>query len=131
MDLMSELKINTEKKHMTLEQAITKGADALIPYEFDYPNTDFVVEVRLKPITNKELANADQLAKVNPDTTVDLELLKMAVFNTDDTAFENETIENLPAGVVMDLAWKICDISGIDFNKIRERTSSSAGLEGF
>ena len=42
-----------------------------------------------------------------------------------------DIIEKLPAGVVMDLSWKICDISGIDFNKIAERRSSSSQLEGF
>ena len=128
---MSELKINTEKKHMTLEEAITKGVNALIPYEFDYPNSDFVVEVQLRPVTNKELSNIDAKAKVNPDTTVDLELLKLAVLDLEGEPFSEDIIEKLPAGVVMDLAWKICDISGIDFNKIRERTSISAGLEGF
>lgn len=128
---MSELKINTETKHITLEEAITKGADAFIPYEFEYPNTDLVVEVQLRPVTSNELANIDAKAKVDPDTTVDLELLKIAVLDLDGEQYPDEIIEKLAAGVVMDLAWKICDISGIDFNKIAEKRSSIGLIEGF
>ena len=128
---MAELKINTEKKHMALEQAITEGKDALIPYEFDYPNSDFVVDVQLRPVTSKELSNIDAKAKVDPDTTVDLELLKIALLDLEGDPFPDEIINNLPAGVVIDLAFNICDISGIDFNKIAERQSSAGQLEGF
>ena len=128
---MAELKINTETKPVTLEEAITKGKNALIPYEFKYPNTDMVVEVKLKPVTSQEFNNVAQIAKVNPETTIDVELLKIAVFNIDDTLFDEEIISNLPAGVVFDLSWQICDVSGIDFDKIAERQNSSQKIEGF
>lgn len=130
---MDELAINKEKQHVTLEQAILQGGNALVPFEFDYPNTDFVVEVKLKPITSGELSDAGQRAKINPESTVDLEVLKIAVFNVDETSFDDDIIMSLPAGVVFDLVWQIFDISGLDPQTLNERVpkSSANQLEGF
>ena len=130
---MDELKINKEKQHVTLEEAILQGGNALIPYDFDYPNTDFVVEVKLKPITSSELSDAGQRAELNPESTVDLEVLKMAVFNVDETSFNDDIIMNLPAGLVLDLVWKIFDISGFDQQTLKEKVPQASvnQLPGF
>lgn len=129
---MDELKINKEKQHVTLEEAILQGGNALIPYDFDYPNTDFVVEVKLKPITSCELSDAGQRAKLNPESTVDLEILKIAVFNVDETSFSDDIIMGLPAGLVLDLVWKIFDISGFDQDTLKEVPQASVNqLPGF
>lgn len=127
------MEINTEEhKIVTLEQAITEGADAFIPYEFEYPNLDLIVEVKLKPITSKDVVNVSQKAKLNPDTTEDIELLKLALFNIDETHFDDEIIEKLPAGVTYNLAAKISEVSGIDLKKIAQKQSNSIDdLEGF
>ena len=119
------------KELISLEQAIVEGTDALISYKFDYPNTDYSVEVLLKPVNSKEMTIINAKSNVDTDTTSDLELLKASLRNMDGEPFSDEIIEKLPAGVVMDIAWKICDISGIDIGKINERTRSIDKLEGF
>lgn len=126
---MAELEINQETNFVSLEQAITEGTKALIPYEFEYPNTDLTVEVRLKPITNPEFNNAVDTYKLN-GTTVEIELLHIGLFNIDETGFDYETLQKLPAGLVLDLAMKLMDISGIDFNKLPNR-STVDNLPGF
>ena len=128
---MAELEINETKKIIDLETAITEGNKALIPYEFPYPNTDLIVEVLLKPLTNPELNRALQLAKLN-DTTVDIEMLHYSLFNTNETGFSMELLEKLPAGVVNDLSFKIAEISGIDIEKTLEKSRPVLDdLEGF
>ena len=111
-----ELEIKQNKKHVVLEQAITEGGNALIPFEFEYPNSDLIVEVKLKPITNKELNNIIQEQKIN-DTSLDIELLKVALFNPDETNVSEKIINELPAGVVAELTQKISNISGLKSSK--------------
>ena len=127
---MEEMKINQAQNFVSLEQAITEGTKALIPYSFDYPNTDMVVEVQIRPITNPELTQIAQSSEL-AGSSIDLELLQIALFNTDGSNFDYELLEKLPAGVVMDLSYKIMDISGMDFDEIAKRKSSVSQLEGF
>lgn len=123
------MEINKEEKFITLEQAITEGGDALIPYKFKYPNSDMIVEVKLKPVTSKALQEINQIVKLDPETNYDLELLKIALFNVDDTLFDDEILFKLPAGVVYDLVLKISEFSGVDMDKIINNTSKD--LAGF
>lgn len=128
--MVEELKINSEKNFVNLEQAITEGSNALIPYQFDYPNTDLTVEVQLKPITNPELTRITQESELSGNS-LDVELIAKAMYNTDGTLFEKELIEKLPAGVVLKLSFKIMDISGIDIEELRNQQSSISQLQGF
>lgn len=128
--MVEELKINSEKNFVNLEQAITEGSNALIPYQFDYPNTDLTVEVQLKPITNPELTRIAQESELSGDS-LDVGLIAKAMYNTDGTLFEKELIEKLPAGVVLKLSFKIMDISGMDIEELRNRQSSISQLQGF
>ena len=126
------MKINEKaQKIVSLEQAITEGTKALIPYEFEYPNSDLTVEVKLKPITSKEAQHIGQIVKLDPETTFDLELLKIALFNVDESSFETEILEKLPMGVVLDLSYKICDISGIDLETQKKQEQPINELAGF
>ena len=111
-----ELTIEQTAKFVTLEQAITEGTSAFIPYEFEYPNTDLIVEVKLKPITNSELNNAIQQQKIS-DKSLDIEILKISLFNPDETPVNEESIIKLPAGLVAELVQKIADISGLKQDK--------------
>ena len=111
-----ELEIKQTAKFVTLEQAITEGSDALIPYEFNYPNSDLTVEVKLKPITNPELNEAMQQRKLL-NSSLDVELLKIALFNPDETPIDEYIISKLPAGVVAELTQKLADISGLKSDK--------------
>ena len=125
-----ELKIENTQKFATLEQAITEGGNGLIPYEFDYPNTDLTVEVKLKPLTNPELDSAAQSSKITGNT-VDIEILSFALFNTDGSNFGTDLLIKLPAGVVLELVYKIMEISGFDINKLNELKSDIGDIAGF
>lgn len=127
---MDELKINEETNFVSLEQAITEGANALIPFEFEYPNTDLSVEVKLKPITNPELQNILQENQLS-GASLDIELLSIAMFNPDGSCFEKELLEKLPAGVVLKIVYKIMDISGMDVDELNQHKTSTSQLPGF
>lgn len=126
--MVEELEINSTKEHATLEQAITEGKDALIPFEFEYPNSNLIVEVKIKPLTTEESQDAGQLAKMS-GIPVDIELLKEAVLNPDGTPIPQEILEPLPAGVVTKLILKVSEVSGFDFDPSAVNTRES--LQGF
>lgn len=126
--MVEELEINSTKEHATLEQAITEGKDALIPFEFEYPNSNLIVEVKIKPLTTEESQDAGQLAKMS-GIPVDIELLKNAVLNPDGTPIPQEILEPLPAGVVTKLILKVSEVSGFDFDPSAVNTRES--LQGF
>ena len=128
--MAKELKINNEQNFVSLEQAITEGSNALIPFEFEYPNTDLSVEVKLKPITNPELQDVVQSSELS-GLSLDIELLAIAMFNTDGSCFEKELLEKLPAGVVLKVSYKIMDISGMDVEELYQHRSSASQLPGF
>ena len=113
--MVEELEINSTKNIVTLEQAVTEGKDALIPFEFEYPNLDLIVQVKIKPLTTEESQDAGQLAKTS-GLPVDIELLKKSVFNPDGSNISEEILEPLPAGVVNKLVFKVAEVSGIEFN---------------
>lgn len=127
---MDELKINEETNFVSLEQAITEGASALIPYEFEYPNLDLIVQVKIRPITNPELQNILQESQLS-GASLDIELLSIAMFNTDGSCFEKELLEKLPAGVVLNVAYKIMDISGMDMEELNQHRPTTSQLPGF
>ena len=116
----NSLELNQDEKIIRLGEAIKKGNEGLIPYEFIYPDTDNKVGVKLRPITNIELKEALQNFKAN-GTTLDIETLKIALFDIDDTLIPEEVINELPAGVVSELSLEIGRISGIKTNKTTEK----------
>lgn len=126
--MVEELEINSTKNIVTLEQAVTEGKDALIPFEFEYPNSDLIVEVKLKPLTTEESQDAGQLAKTS-GLPVDIELLKKSVFNPNGSRISEEILEPLPAGVVNKLVIKVAEVSGIEFNT--PAMNNMDALQGF
>lgn len=126
--MVEELEINSTKEYATLEQAVTEGKDALIPFEFEYPNLDLIVQVKIKPLTTEESQDAGQLAKTS-GLPVDIELLKKSVFNPDGSIISEEILEPLPAGVVNKLVLKVAEVSGIEFNT--PAMNNMDALQGF
>ena len=126
--MVEELEINSTKNIVTLEQAVTEGKDALIPFEFEYPNLDLIVQVKIKPLTTEESQDAGQLAKTS-GLPVDIELLKKSVFNPDGSIISEEILEPLPAGVVNKLVLKVAEVSGIEFNT--PAMNNMDALQGF
>lgn len=126
--MVNELEINQTKNYVTLEQAITEGKDALIPFEFEYPNSDLIVEVKIKPLTTEESQDAGQLAKTS-GIPVDIELLKKAVLNPDGSEISEDILLPLPVGVVNKLVFKVVEVSGIEFET--QAMNNVESLRGF
>ena len=116
----AKIKINeTEEEMLTLDQLITDGTDALILYKFKYPNTNNEVGVKLRPITSAELTEALSNYKAL-GTSVDIEILRISLYNPDNTPVDYNIIKKLPAGVTSELSMKIGEISGLQRNKEEE-----------
>ena len=110
--MVKELEINKEKNLVNLEQAITQGGDALIPFEFEYPNTDLIVEVGLKPLTLGSLPNTGRL---NEEEVAEL-LVKKSMFNMDGSEINPEIISKIPIGVLNKISDRISEISGFNLD---------------
>ena len=112
---MAELEIKQTSKTATLEQAILEGGDALIPFEFEYPNTDLIVEVGLKPLTLGSLPNTtgmgeEEVAKL---------LVTQSMFNKDGSEINSEVISKIPIGIVKKIRDKISEISGFNLDELQ------------
>ena len=112
--MSKELKIEETTNYATLEQAITEGGDALIPFEFEYPNTDLIVEVGLKPLTLSSIPNAGRL---NEEEAAEL-IVKQAMFNMDGAEINPEVISKIPIGVLKKISDRISEISGFNLDDV-------------
>lgn len=97
-----------------LEQLITGGIEEKIPIEINYKGQTFGALIR--PLNSIEWNNATVKAQKNPKTNVELELLKIALYNKDGTEFNPEIIPKLPAGISSTIMKEIARISGVNFN---------------
>lgn len=96
-----------------LEQLITEGAEAKIPFEFIYPNTDKKVGVLLKPLPTDEYMKCINRGKKENRTYL-IEILKVGLFTLDEEPFPPKLLNKLPAGVVSALVNEINRISGVE-----------------
>lgn len=109
MDTKNKLPIeNINDELFDLETLITEGTEAYIPLKFQYPGTDKVVGVYVKPVTSQEFVDATR----GPNN-IFIDVLNGALFNNNKEAIPLDIIKKLPAGVVMELYKKIADISAI------------------
>lgn len=97
-----------------LEQLITNGIEEKIPIEINYKEQEFGAMIR--PLTSIEWNNATTKANRNPNTNIEVELLKLGLYNKDGTPFKPELIPKLPAGVSSTIMKEIANISGVNFN---------------
>lgn len=97
-----------------LEQLITNGIEEKVPIEINYNGQEFGAMIR--PLTSIEWNNATTKANRNPQTNIEVELLKLALYNKDGTEFNKELIPKLPAGVSSTIMKEIANISGVNFN---------------
>lgn len=107
---MDELKIETTKDEevFELDALITQGVDNYIPVKFEYPGTDKVVGVYIRPITTGEFTNATR-----EGGNIFTNILKFALYKKDKEHFSDEVLEKIPAGVALELYKKIAEVSGI------------------
>lgn len=112
---MEELNIVENKEIVSLEQAVTEGTKALIPFEFEYPNSDLTVEVALRPITLDSLGNTQHMT----NEQIALNMVQQAVYNPDGSEISSEIIEKLPIGTLVLISEEISRISGLKMDSSR------------
>lgn len=112
---MKELELAENREIVSLEQAVTEGTKALIPFEFKYPNTDLTVEVALKPIILEDLGNTQHMT----NEEIALKMVQQAVYNPDGSEISSKIIEKLPIGTLVMISEEIRRISGLKMDSSR------------
>lgn len=130
--------LNKETDLKELESLIIQGADARIPIVFDLTLYDKkneqmrteTVKCYLKPLTSTEVQNSQRTAIKFKNTTLQIELLKKGMFDSNDEHFNQALIEALPSGTIDKLAEKLLEISGveIDPNQSKEMMEKMMGF---
>lgn len=118
-------RLSQENEVFDLETLIVDGANARIHVEVDFPLYNSVTgEVHykkygaiIKPLPSNEFTNATQIGLKNPDTDVNTEIVKKGLCTKDGDMFPSAIVEKLPVGVIIKLAEKICEVSGLEQNK--------------
>lgn len=115
--------LSQETEILDLETLIVDGANARIHVEVDFPvyKNGEVHHKKygaiIKPLPSNEFTNATQIGLKNPDTDVNTEIVKKGLCTKNGDIFPVEVVEKLPVGVIIKLAEKICEVSGIEQNK--------------
>lgn len=105
--------LSQEDEIFELDQIITEGVNAKIPFTFTYPNTTKKVGVLVRPLSTNEYQNAILTSK-RLKTNFLIELAKLGVYKMDETKFPEDLIMELPAGVITMITNEINRISGVE-----------------
>ena len=105
--------LNQETEIIELDQLITDGTDAKIPFTFVYPNTDKKVGVLIRPLSTNEYQNA-LLRSKRFKTNLLVELAKLGTYKLDESKFPEELLDEMPAGIIIRITNEINRISGVD-----------------
>ena len=108
MDQENNLDMNIDEKIFDLSEVVTEGKDTYVPLKFQYPNTDKIVGVYVRPILANELTEA-----ARKKGGILNNLLSDALYDNNKKLIPKEIVEQLPAGVTVELYKKIAEISGI------------------
>ena len=109
-----ELKhLQQEDEILELDQIITEGVNAKIPFTFTYPNTKKKVGVIVRPLSTNEYQKAILTSK-KFKTNFLIELTKLGVYKMDESKFPEDLIMKLPAGVITRITNEINRISGVE-----------------
>ena len=106
-----------------LENLIVDGANAKIHIEVDFPVYKDGELKHMKygaiihPLSSTEFTNATQIGLKNPSTDVNTEIVKKGLCTKNGEPFPSELVEKLPVGVIVNIANKICEVSGIEANE--------------
>ena len=106
-------KKDKEPEIFELDQIITEGVNAKIPFTFIYPNTDKKVGVLIRPLSTNKYQKAILKSK-KLKTNFLVELAKLGVYKMDESKFPEELITKLPAGIVTMITNEINRISGVE-----------------
>lgn len=105
--------LQQEDEIFELDQIISEGTNAKIPFTFIYPNSDKKVGVLVRPLSANEFGKAFMNSK-RLKTNFLLELARLGVCKMDESKFPDELLEELPAGVITKITNEINRISGVD-----------------
>ena len=105
--------LSQEDEILELDQLISEGTDAKIPFTFIYPNTTKKVGVLVRPLSTNEYQRAVMKSK-KLKTNFLVELARLGVSRLDESKFPDEILEELPAGVITKITNEINRISGVD-----------------
>lgn len=109
-----ELKhLQQEEEIFELDQIITEGTNAKIPFTFIYPNTTKKVGVLIRPLSTNEYQKAI-LSSKRLKTNLLIELAKLGVYKLDESKFPDDLLAELPAGVITRITNEINRISGVE-----------------
>ena len=120
---LKQEEIESLTEEFNLESLIVDGAEARIHVEVDFPiHKDGKVTYKkygaiIRPLPSYEFTNATQYGLKNPATDVNTEIVKAGLCTKDGEPFPPEVVRKLPVGVIIKLAEKICEVSGIESNK--------------
>lgn len=115
-----EIEMLKEEGTYDLETLIIEGQNVRIPVIFDYPlpnGKTAEVTCKLKPLTNVEVNNARRTALKNQNTTMEIEMLKIGMYTSKDKPFPRGLIKEMPTGVVVELAQKLIELSGVKIDR--------------
>ncbi len=98
-----------------LETLILDGADAKIPVIIDFPTAEGVKKVgcMIKPLTAPEWNNAIKLSRKLRDSSAELEIVKLGLFDKNGEPFNYDLLVKMPNGVVQTIFNMISDVSGV------------------
>ena len=105
--------LQQEDEIFELDQIITEGVNAKIPFTFNYPNTNKKVGVLVRPLSTNEYQNAILKSK-RLKTNFLIEIAKLGVYKMDESEFPDDLIMELPAGVITRITNEINRISGVE-----------------
>lgn len=111
--------LSQEEELYDLETLILDGVDAKIPIIIDFPTKDGIKKVgaMIKPLTAVEWNNAVRLSQKIKDSTSELEIVKLGLFDKNGEPFNYDLLLKMPNGVVKDIFYQIADISGVKFTE--------------
>ena len=113
--------LQQEDEIFELDQVITEGINAKIPFTFIYPNTTKKVGVLIRPLSTTEYQNAI-LSSRRLKTNLLLELAKLGVYKLDESKFPEDLLTELPAGIITKITNEINRISGVELMNVSEDT---------
>ena len=111
--------LSQEEELYDLETLILDCVDAKIPIIIDFPTKDGIKKVgaMIKPLTAVEWNNAVRLSQKIKDSTSELEIVKLGLFDKNGEPFNYDLLLKMPNGVVKDIFYQIADISGVKFTE--------------
>ena len=121
------INVDKDTEIFDLESLIVDGVDNFIPLRFEYPNTDKVVGVFVRPIKTVEFTNAARQGLGD----IFVNVLSETLYDNNKNLIPREIIEKLPAGITIELYKKVAEISGIPTENKEKEEQLTKELMGF